>query len=358
MLKNVPVNIITGFLGVGKTTAIQQLLKQKPAIEKWAVLVNEFGQIGIDQTAFEPEDGVTIKELPGGCICCTMGIPLTMSLVMLLQRSKPDRLIIEPTGIGHPAGIIDTLRSEPFADTLKIQATICLVDPRALEDPKILAHETFQDQINLADVLILNKTDVADPALTEEMEQRARSMFPPKERVIRAQQGFFDIRVLNLGNTEQSPQYPDAHSQAPASEHSHSEADKHNHSVPHQAETNQSETSQSTDKQQPRPGHPIALSGSGYERNSYGWRFHSDDVFDLDLLSNWCRSKPALERIKGVFRTTKEWVLINQVLGEQVVSPIAWRKDSRLEIVCEETLNINILSDELKSCLLRQGASD
>ncbi|OMH38276.1 GTP-binding protein [Motiliproteus sp. MSK22-1] len=336
MLKNIPVNIITGFLGVGKTTAIQQLLKQKPATEKWAVLVNEFGQIGIDQTAFKPEDGVTIKELPGGCICCTMGLPLTMSLVMLLQRSKPDRLIIEPTGIGHPAGIIDTLRSEPFAETLQIQATICLVDPRALRDSKILAHETFQDQINLADVLILNKTDMADQALIEEMEQRANSMFPPKERVIKAQQGYFDISVLDLGSADLNAQYPDAHAHAKAPEHSHSH-------------TQLPETNEST--QEPTPGHPVVLNGSGYDRNSYGWRFHADDIFDLDRLSNWCRSKPALERIKGVFRTAEEWVLINQVLGEQVVSPIAWRKDSRLEIVCAETLNINTLNEELKDCL-------
>lgn len=72
MINRVPTNIITGFLGVGKTTAILHLLATKPAHEKWAVLVNEFGEIGIDG-AIMSEQGAMIKEVPGGCLCCTAG---------------------------------------------------------------------------------------------------------------------------------------------------------------------------------------------------------------------------------------------------------------------------------------------
>ena len=114
----VPTNIITGFLGSGKTTAIQSLLKQKPAHEKWAVLVNEFGEIGIDGTILS-DSGAIIKEVPGGCMCCAAGVPTSVALVALL-KTEPDRLIVEPTGLGHPKKIFSTLSSEQFSQHIEL----------------------------------------------------------------------------------------------------------------------------------------------------------------------------------------------------------------------------------------------
>ena len=103
----IPLNLITGFLGVGKTTAILNLLSQRPEGEKWAILVNEFGHIGIDQEAFELEDGIQVKELVGGCVCCTLASQFTPTLLRLIHLAQPDRILVEPTGLGHPAGILD-----------------------------------------------------------------------------------------------------------------------------------------------------------------------------------------------------------------------------------------------------------
>ena len=100
MVQRVATNIITGFLGAGKTTTILHLLKNKPKNENWAVLVNEFGEIGIDG-ALMVEHGAMIKEIPGGCMCCTAGVPMSVGINALL-RTNPDRLLIEPTGLGHP----------------------------------------------------------------------------------------------------------------------------------------------------------------------------------------------------------------------------------------------------------------
>ena len=101
----VPTNIITGFLGVGKTSAILYLLSQKPAHERWAVLVNEFGEIGVDGSLlngqYSKEQGIFIREVPGGCMCCASGLPMQIALNQLLSKAKPDRLLIEPTGLGH-----------------------------------------------------------------------------------------------------------------------------------------------------------------------------------------------------------------------------------------------------------------
>ena len=97
-ISGVPTNIITGFLGVGKTSAILNLLNNKPENERWAILVNEFGEIGIDGSIFESqqseEQGVYIREVPGGCMCCTAGAPMQVALAQLLRKAKPDRLLI------------------------------------------------------------------------------------------------------------------------------------------------------------------------------------------------------------------------------------------------------------------------
>ncbi len=340
MLQNIPVNIITGFLGVGKTTAIQQLLKNKPADEKWAVLVNEFGQIGIDQTAFDADQGVVIKELPGGCICCTLGLPLTMSLVMLLQRSKPDRVIIEPTGIGHPTGILDTLRSEPFAEALDIKATVCLVDPRSLEDPRVLSNEIFQDQINIADVLVINKIDLASAELVGEMKQRGSAMFPPKAAVIESIQGDFGLDVLDLIAAHNVPTYPKSHThQEPAHEHEH------------EGEGEGEGEGEQQSLKQPEPHQPRLEMGEGFGHFSYGWLFHPDDIFDLDKLSLWCYQQSQIERIKGAVRIGQQWILLNQILGEQVTSPLAWRRDSRIELISAQALDTEQLRRQLLDCL-------
>ena len=105
----IPVNIITGFLGSGKTSAVLNLLKQKPRDEHWAILVNEFGEIGVDRSLMQghevKHDRVAILEVPGGCMCCAAGLPMKMALSQLLFLGRPDRLLIEPTGLGHPAEV-------------------------------------------------------------------------------------------------------------------------------------------------------------------------------------------------------------------------------------------------------------
>ena len=121
----VPTNVITGFLGVGKTSAILHLLNQKPSHERWAILVNEFGEIGVDGSLLEgqssSQEGIFIREVPGGCMCCASGLPMQIALNQLLARARPDRLIIEPTGLGHPKEVLQVLSSEYYKDILSLQ---------------------------------------------------------------------------------------------------------------------------------------------------------------------------------------------------------------------------------------------
>ena len=120
----VPTNIITGFLGAGKTTTILNLLKYKPANERWAILVNEFGEIGVDGSLVQGNAGtdtnIHIREVPGGCMCCAAGLPMQIALSQLLRRARPHRLLIEPTGLGHPLEVLRTLSSDHNREILSI----------------------------------------------------------------------------------------------------------------------------------------------------------------------------------------------------------------------------------------------
>src|SRR5690606_1562237 len=95
MLANIPTHLIGGPLGAGKTSLIRHLLAGKPAAERWAVLINEFGQIGLDQALLTAaaSDGVSLSEIPGGCLCCVGGAPLRVDLTRLLRQARPDRLL-------------------------------------------------------------------------------------------------------------------------------------------------------------------------------------------------------------------------------------------------------------------------
>ena len=122
-----------GLLRVGKTTAILDLLKRKPENEKWAVLVNEFGRVGIDGAILSSQ-GATVREVPGGCLCCAVGLPFQLAVNRLLAEVKPDRLLIEPTGLGHPKRVLDMLIEGYFRTVLNVQACICMVDLRKLKN--------------------------------------------------------------------------------------------------------------------------------------------------------------------------------------------------------------------------------
>ncbi len=192
----VPVHIVTGFLGSGKTTLIHQLIEQKPTHEKWAILVNEFGQIGIDQTMFAARDDVVVKGLPGGCLCCQLAFVLQAALVNLLARQKPDRVIIEPSGLGHPAGLMDLLQGEAFQDVVAVQDIIATLDPRRLDEARVRAHETFQDQLTMADVVVITLADMASDEQHARAEQFIDTLWPPRKWVHSTQQGPLPIDRL------------------------------------------------------------------------------------------------------------------------------------------------------------------
>jgi len=161
IIKPIATNVITGFLGVGKTSFIKQLFLSKPADEKWAVLINEFGEVGIDAALLGGgEQAIEIREVAGGCMCCAAGVPMQVAINQLIAKAKPDRLLIEPTGLGHPREVLKVLSEPHYHNVINLKSTVCLVDARKIEYARYRDHETFNQQLEVADVVLAAKSDL------------------------------------------------------------------------------------------------------------------------------------------------------------------------------------------------------
>ncbi len=167
-MKKAEVYILSGFLGSGKTTLLKRLLEDEHRLgRKVAVMMNELGQVSIDSNAVD--DDVSLRELLGGCICCSIQDELDAQLQGLLVEVQPDVIYIESTGAAHPVEILDSILSPLFADKLLIKGIITTVDGPRWKDRKSLSPQLQQlvlEQVRHADFIIINKMD-----LLTEMEQ-------------------------------------------------------------------------------------------------------------------------------------------------------------------------------------------
>jgi G3E family GTPase len=332
-IENVPTNTITGLLGVGKTSAILNLLKRKPGSERWAVLVNEFGDIPIDQAAFEDTEieGVHVREVAGGCLCCIAGVALQVALTILLRESRPDRLLIEMSGMGHPGGVLFSLREGSLSSALDLRATLCLVDPRDVDEPEIRNAQIFQDQVHLADVLVANKTDLAGPEEMAGFGEWASSLYPPKHTVAQTKNGQIDPRWLDLDTDPvKVPLFPDLHV---PDDH------KHDHRASHKTP-------------QIAPGKPYRSENDGYDHYACGWIFSPEDIFNEEALLMVLAENDDIQRIKGAFRVGGDAILFNRS-GQEIETRVsAYARDSRLEIISRTPdTNWLALERDLLTCL-------
>jgi len=163
-------HVITGFLGTGKTTTLQYLLKQKPAHEKWVVLLNEFGKTGLDSDLLN-NDEVVVSQVAGGCLCCATPLLFQTALNKIIRFEKPQRILIEPSGLGHPDKIVELLKQDQYQNILKIEAVLTLIDARNLNDKRYREHDIYQRQLAVADIFVANKIELATDQELAEFEK-------------------------------------------------------------------------------------------------------------------------------------------------------------------------------------------
>jgi G3E family GTPase len=197
----IPVSVLTGFLGAGKTTLLNYILTANHG-HKIAVIVNEFGEVGIDNQLVVGADE-EIFEMNNGCICCTVRTDLIRILSDLAdakfgrgnRKVDFDRVVIETTGLADPAPVAQTFFVDPeIAECFKLDAIVTLVDAKHAEQHLDEGHEA-QEQVAFADVLLLNKTDLVSDEEVQKLEHRLRSM-NSAAKLYRTQQSQIDLRHI------------------------------------------------------------------------------------------------------------------------------------------------------------------
>ncbi len=266
-LEKTPVTVITGFLGSGKTTLISQLM-QNPGGKRLAVVVNEFGDVGVDgdilkSCAIPDCPAENIMELANGCICCTVAddfIP-TIEALMALDP-KPDHIVIETSGLALPKPLLKAfdwpdIRSKITVDGVialadaeavaagRFAANVAAVDAQRLADES-LDHETplselFEDQISCADIVLLTKPDLAGPEGVAKAKAAVEAKAPRPLPTIEVAEGAVDPRVI-LGleaaaedDIDARPSHHEDHHHHDGHDHDHDHDDHHHHDHGHDA---------------------------------------------------------------------------------------------------------------------------
>jgi len=294
----IPVQIFAGFLGAGKTTAIRAQLGARPG-ERVAVIVNDFGEASLDESTLAESEPFRITNIPGGCVCCTAPEGFVDALGAVLEE-KPDRLLIEPTGLARPQDLIDTIRRCAHADRLEMAPVVVLVDPRSLSKPAYAAPTTpglLREQAQVADVLVANHSDLCDESDLEAFRRFAAELWPAPLAVHVTTQGVVPGELLDWPEGEGS--------RAPREMSGHV--------------------------------HDDAESTAGYRARS--WKWSPEVVFSRQRLSRALlrlaegEAGAPLARFKGIFRTeegTSRLEIAGGTLHDRLTS---YRRDSRADAI-------------------------
>ena len=241
MTAKIPTTVITGFLGAGKTTLVRHLLAHAPKGKRIALIINEFGDLGVDKDILAGCGDETCREedmveLSNGCICCTVADEFIPTMQALLARpEKFDHIVIETSGLALPQPLIRAFNWPEIKAQVTIDGVVTVADAAALAEGRfasneaavdaqrrsdeMLDHETplgelFEDQLSVADLVVVNKADLVDDATLDTVEANLRAEMRPGVGLIRARNGHVDIAALlgmGMGSEDDIANRPSHH---------------------------------------------------------------------------------------------------------------------------------------------------
>jgi len=334
-------HLIIGRLGSGKSSLIQQLIENKRADEKWAIVVNEFGQVGIDAALLASSadaDNTQITEIAGGCICCAAQSQLRVQLTTLVRQFKPQRIIIEATGLGHPAGIVDLLRDDYFNNIIRLQSIIAVIDINlfnstynSTDKRSPLNTAVFIQQAQLADIIVFNKLDLATETSKQQAREYFQQIYPEKVKFIQAIHGRVDIDLLSLL------------SKKPNKLTFSSSLNK-----PLQLDSDELVFRDQVIKRYFSDDNEMIGVGFIFPAEMSFRRKQLTEVFDQ--LNIQC--KPLLIRIKAVLNTGKFWHSFNAINQQVEIQESFYRRDNRIEIItAKRDVDVIELTEKLLACI-------
>lgn len=307
-MEKLPVNIISGFLGAGKTTAIIKLLSQKGTDENWAVIINEFGKISIDSQTLRSTLNIgKVFDISGGCICCTAKGYLNENLEEIIQSGKYSRIIIEPSGLGGIDMVSEIVESKP---SLILNPVICLVDITGIENKRLQMNPVYKMQISKSDLVFFTKTDlVSNDSDLMNFTIRFISAFP-EAKILRKND--LNLSVLNHDLLKKKDLLPSFKFRLIDTK----------------------------------------LIATNYLQKSY--IFDILTFFNTDTLSRLLRKHASIIRAKGFLQTESGWKLLNYTLTDCTFEPCKIYVQNEIIIITDRTESdfISVFDVEIERTIL------
>ena len=379
IFQNIPCTLVTGFLGAGKTTVINQLLASKPNDERWALLINEFGRIGIDGALLASsqdndleQKNIAIREVSGGCICCTSQLPLQIAISRLLSEHHPQRLLIEPTGLAHPRELILQLSAPYWQTALKMNAVITVMSGEQWQQIKYRDHDGFQAHVRDADVLIINRyvqlDTIEKQALVEwitKLNSQVKIIWAASGLTASETTASSDSLVTDAYSSTLNDQLNQP-SSIISNQRKVTISNPKKSMIGLQSPANSLATvpssSSSTDETKAQASADSGLPYRYHEEQQdfqlAGWRLPTHYILNADDLQNWLLALPNWQRIKGVVHTSDGWMQINFNPGSLTTRTIDPQTNSRLEIILQldNTVDTNAVDKATEKLETENGA--
>src|SRR5699024_6918645 len=201
---SIKVDIISGFLGAGKTTMIKKLLEEDVLGKDIAIIENEFGDINIDPGRIE-ESGIEIKSISSGCICCSLAGEFDLAMRELIDEYKPNRIVIEPTGVGKLSDIIKIVNTLKKHRNVELSMVMAIVDALEYEDFIEVFGAFFRDQIKYANSVILSKTQLVDDYKVDKIVKSIREINPNGNIITTSWDELSAEEILGLAEFKKGP---------------------------------------------------------------------------------------------------------------------------------------------------------
>ncbi len=212
-------SLIFGFLGSGKTTLVRRILEQRADDHSLAVIVNEFGEVGIDGEILEGKN-VDVVQFNSGCLCCTLKGSLLSAIEEIRNTSNVDEIIVETTGLADPDDLIDDLSSPEFRQSVTLNPIVTVVNaPKFLKIREMLG-PFYTDQVECADIVLLNKTDLGTAAELEKARQEIARINPTASLIL-TEQSEFDLDLILYGDGAVASTQHSKHGHSHEHEHEH-----------------------------------------------------------------------------------------------------------------------------------------
>ncbi len=312
------VDIVFGFLGAGKTTFIINALQELGSDEKIVVLVNEFGEVGVDGELLASQGG-NVVEMPSGCICCTLQTDFRAQMLDITRKLKPHRVIIEPTGVATIKQVHSIVGAQLFENTIEKIHSIMIADATGFMKLYKANRHFVESQVENAHLVLLNKCDKVETKKTHVIRS-AISAINPQITIMTTEYGIVDWAEYKQALSTIPPRNMASH---------HNDNKTHSHKHEEKDEL-------------------------GYK--SFG-RVYDKQSFDNEALEKFFRQLDTYEskmgeivRAKGIFRIGEKWLLIELASREISFQPIKQANQSKISII-GKNLNQEMITGALNRCM-------